>query len=49
MLLEKSELNVIKALIFKALIDWNSNHDKFVLINVVLKEYHDTKEEIKNL
>ena len=32
-----------------ALIDWNTSHDEFVLINKVLKEYDDMKEEIKNL
>ena len=26
----------------------NISHDKFVSINVVLKEFHDMKEEIKN-
>ena len=37
-LLAKSKLNSIEVLIFKALIDSNINHDKFVLINNVLKQ-----------
>ena len=46
-LLQKSKLNNIKALISKALIDSNISHDEFVLINNVLKEFYDIKEEIK--
>ena len=49
MLLTKTKLNSIEVLISKALIDSNSSHDEFVLINNVLKEYDDMKEEIKNL
>ena len=37
--LAKSKLNSINVLISKALIDSNTSHDKFVLINKVLKEY----------
>ena len=37
-MLAKSKLNSIEVLIFKALIDSNINHDKFVLINNVLKQ-----------
>ena len=48
-LLAKSKLNNIKALIFKALIGSSISHDEFVLINNVLKNYDDMKEEIKNL
>ena len=33
----------------KALIDSNIIHDEFVLINDVVKEYDDMKEEINNL
>ena len=33
----------------RALIDLNISHDKFVLINNVLKEYEYMKEEIKNV
>ena len=36
-LLAKSKLNRIEALISKALIDSNITHDEFVLINNVLK------------
>ena len=48
-LLAKSKLNNIKALIFKALIGSSISHDEFVFINNVLKNYDDMKEEIKNL
>ena len=48
-LLAKSKLNSIEVLISKALIDSNISHDEFVLINNVLKEYDEMKEEIKNL
>ena len=47
-LLVKSKLNSIEVLIFKALIDSNISHDEVALINNVLKEFYDTKEEIKN-
>ena len=47
MLLAKSKLNSIEVLISKALIDSNNSHNEFVLINNVLKECHDMKEEIK--
>ena len=45
----KSKLNSIEVLISKPLIDSNINHDEFVLINNVRKEYDDMKKEIKNL
>ena len=45
----KSKLNSIEVLISMALFDSNINHDEFVLINYVLKEYDNVKEEIKNL
>ena len=47
--LAKSKLNRIEILISKALIDSVISHDEFVLINNVLKEYNEMKEEIKNL
>ena len=47
-MLEKSKLNSIEVLISKTLIDPNISHDEFVLINNVLKEFYDMKEEIKN-
>ena len=40
----KSKLNNIEVLIPKALTDPNISHDKFVLINNVLKEYDNMKE-----
>ena len=48
-LLAKSKLNRIEVLISKALIDSVISYDEFVLINNVLKEYNQMKEEIKNL
>ena len=47
-LLAKSKLNGIEVLISQALIDSNISHDKFVLINNVVKEHGNMKEEIKN-
>ena len=47
--LKKEKLNRIEILICKALINPNISHDEFVLINNVLKEYDEIKEEIKNL
>ena len=48
-LLAKSKLNSIEVLISKALIDSVISHDEFVLINNVLKEYNEMKDEIKSL
>ena len=45
-LLEKSKLNRIEALISKALTDSNITHDEFVLINNVLIKYDDMKEKM---
>ena len=47
-LLAKSRLNTIEVLISKALLDSYFNHDEFVSINNVLREYNEMKEEIKN-
>ena len=47
-LLAKSKLSSIEVLISKALIDSIISHDEFVLLNTVLKEFYDMKEEIKN-
>ena len=44
----KSKLNTIEVLISKALLDSYFNHDEFVSINNVLREYNEMKEEIKN-
>ena len=48
-LLAKSKLCSLEVLISKALIDSNISHDQLVLMNNVLKEYDDMKEEIRNL
>ena len=48
-LLATSELNSIDVLISKALMDSVIIHDEFVMINNVLKEYSEMKEEIKSL
>ena len=48
-LLAKSKLNSIEVQISKDLIESNISHNEFVLINSVLKEYDDMKEEIKIL
>ena len=45
----KPKLNNTEVLISKALIDSKIIHDEFVLINNVLKEYDNMKDEIKNL
>ena len=47
-MLAKSQLNRMEVWISKALIDSNVSHDEFVLINNLLKEFYDMKEEIKN-
>ena len=47
-LLAKSKLNSIEVIISKALIYSNINHGEFVLINNMLKEFYDIKEETKN-
>ena len=46
-LLAKSKLNSIEVLIFisKALIDSIIGHNEFLLINNVLKEFYDIKED----
>ena len=43
--LAKSKLIIIEVLISKALIDSNVSHDEFVLVNNMLKEFYDMKEE----
>ena len=48
-LLAKSKLNSIEVLISKTLADSSISHHEFTLINNVLKEYDDIKEEIKNI
>ena len=44
----KSKLNSVEVLISKALIDSNISRDECILINNVLKEFDDMKEEIKS-
>ena len=44
----KTKSNNLNVLICKTLIDSNISHDEFVLINNVLKEVYDMKEEMKN-
>ena len=41
----KYKLNSIEVLISRALIETKINQDKFVLINNVLKEHEETKQE----
>ena len=47
-LLAKSKLHSIEVLISQTIIDSSISHDEFVLINDVLREFYDMKEEIKN-
>ena len=49
LLLAKFKLNSTEVLISKALIDSVISYDEFVLINNVIKEYDEMKEEIKTL
>ena len=44
-LLAKSKLNNIEVLISKALTDSNISHDEFVLINNVLKEFYERRNQ----
>ena len=46
-LLAKSKLKSIKVLIYKTLIDSNLSRDESVLMNNVLKEFHDMKKKNK--
>ena len=46
--LGKTKLNTIEVLISKALINTYISHDEFVLVNNVLRQYNEIKEEIKN-
>ena len=48
-MLAKCKLNSIEVIISKASINSNVSHDEFVMINNMLKEYHDMIEEIKHL
>ena len=48
MLLAENKLYTIKVLIYEALFDLYINHDEFVSLNNVLREYNEMKEAIKN-
>ena len=48
MLLAKIKLNSIEVLISKTLSDKYINYDEFGLVNNMLREYNEIKEEIKN-
>ena len=48
-LLAKTKINSVEVLILKALTKSYINHNEFVLVNNVLKEYNNMKEEIKDL
>ena len=48
MLLVKTNLNTTEVLISKALINSYVNHDEFVSVNNVLREYNKMKEEVKD-
>ena len=48
-MLAKSTLYGVEVLILTTLIDLVISHDEFGLINNVLKEHDEMKEEVKNL
>ena len=48
MLLAKAKSDTIEVLISKALIDSYINHDELFLVNNVLRQCNEMKEEIKN-
>ena len=48
-LIGKSKLDAIEVLISKALMGSHINHDEFVSVNNVLKEYNEIKKGIKNI
>ena len=48
LLLVNNELNTTKSLISRALIVSYINHDEFVLVNNLLREFDEIKEKIKN-
>ena len=47
-LLAKSKLNFIEVSLSKVLITSDISHNELVLINNVLKEFYEMKEQIKN-
>ena len=46
--LAKTKLNTIKVLISKALINLFTNHEEFVSVNNVVREYSEIKEKMQN-
>ena len=48
-LLVKTKLNTLEALVSRGLINSYISHHKFALVNKVLREYDDMKKAIKNL
>ena len=48
MLPPKIKLNTIEVLISKDLSDSYSNHDEFVSVNNLLREYHEMKKNSKS-
>ena len=48
-MLGKDQLNAIEVLFSKVLIESYVSHDEFASVNNVSTEYHEVKEEIKNL
>ena len=48
MLLAKTKLNTVEVLISKAFFDLYINHDEFISVSNVLREYNEMKAEIKN-
>ena len=47
-LMGKDKLNTIEVLIFKSLIDSYISHDKFISVSIILREYNDIKNKMKN-
>ena len=47
-LMGKDKLNTIEVLIFKSLIDSYISHDKFISMNIILREYNEIKNKMKN-
>ena len=47
-LMGKDKLNTIEVLIFKSLIDSYISHGKFISVNIILREYNEIKNKMKN-
>ena len=47
-LMGKDKLNTIEVLIFKSLIDSYISHDKCISVNIILREYNEIKNKMKN-